>query len=139
MTKILLLSGLALGMVTPARAQVLTNTQAVKPVVPYSASQVNVSPSTGTVIDATNGNSTTPTTSANVFGVYIENMSTTATLYVCYNNTSCSASAGANNGIPIPPRTTTTKSAQYFSTPTWEKVHIVSDTVAERAVIVRFK
>lgn len=138
MRKLLIMAGVLL-LPIAARSQVLTNAQAVKPVVPYSAVQANIVPSTGTVIDATAGNSTTPTTSANVFGTYIENMSTTATLYVCYNNSSCSASAGANQGIPIPARTATTKSAQYFSTPTWEKVYLVSDTVAERAIIVRFK
>jgi hypothetical protein len=137
-----ILSLLALvGLCVSARAQqVLTNALAVKPIVPYSDTQVpNVSITSGTAVEIT-GNKSSPSTSAGLFGVMILNWSTSANIFCCPNDSACSASAGAHQGFPILQQPSGGNyNWQYFSIPTWEPMYCIASASGVTAYVLKFK
>lgn len=125
---------------TGAQAQILTNAQAVKIVIPYNVVQTgNVSISNSAAVELT-GNTSVGNTTKGYSGVAVLNWSTTQDIYCCFNNSACSTSSGANQGWPILRQPSGSNfNWQFFNIPTWETFYCIATAGGVTANVLLYR
>lgn len=136
---LLLMAGLGIS----AQAQqtpLMTNASAVKSVVPYNTACKAMAISSGTAVDVTLGNVSSPSSStAGIYNIFVENLDTVADICCITNNASVSCTASnANAGIPLIHQVSSTTPPNFLSIgiATWEPFHCIANGVMSNLAIV---